>query len=368
MMVSNRMFSNFAAMGMFSFLATVSLWASWDPRLAADYLDSRQKAWSEWPHAKATGGTCLSCHTGATYLLARPALRRELGESQPTSYETALLNGLRSRVGLTEAKDMFPAFKAEPLASQYLGVEAVYAALFLAQADAANETLSADAQKAFDRLWSLQLREGPAKGAWSWFSLGLDPYEMPPATFYGAALAALAVGAAPGEYRNRPEVRERIADLNAYLARERESQPLHHRLMLLWASTKLAGVLPDAARKSMIDEIWRKQEADGGWTIQSLGPWNEHPRALASTGSNSYATALVTFVLETQDVTQLDPRLLRARAWLESHQAHQGGYWAADSMNKQYPPGSMEEQFMRDAATAFAAMALTPAFNVHSTK
>src|ERR1700722_6856109 len=366
MMISDRMFSNFAGIakvGIFSFLAAVSLWGSWDPQLAADYLDSRQKAWSEWPHAKATGGTCLSCHTGATYLFARPALRRELGQSQPTSYETALVNGLRSRVGLTEAKDVYPAFKAEPLASQYLGVEAVYAALFLAQADASSATLGGDAQKAFDRMWSLQLREGPAKGAWAWFSLGLDPYEMPPATFYGAALGALAAGTTPAEYRNRPEVRERITDLNAYFARERESQSLHNRLMLLWASTKLAGALPEAARQWMIDEIGRKQEADGGWTIQSLGPWKEHPRALASTGSNSYATALVTFVLETQDVAYADPRLARALAWLESHQARQSGYWAADSMNKQYPPGSMEEQFMRDAATAFAAMALTPAFN-----
>jgi squalene-hopene/tetraprenyl-beta-curcumene cyclase len=330
-------------MGTLSLVATLSLHGSWDPRLAAEYLDSRQKEWFEWPQARATGGPCLSCHTGATYLLARPALRRALGESQPTSYETRLLNALRARAGLMEAKDIFPAFAKEPLASQFLGVEAVYAALFLAQADAGNATLNADARRAFDRLWSLQLREGPARGAWPWFNLGLDPYEMPPATFYGAALAALAVGTAPAEYRNQAEVRERIADLNAYFARERESQPLHNRLMLLWASTKLADALPDAPRRSTIDEIWRKH----------------HPQALTSTGSNSYASALVTFVLETQDVARADPRLARAIAWLESHQAHQGGYWAADSMNKQYPPGSMQEQFMRDAATAFAAMALS---------
>ena len=43
---------------------------------AAQYLDARQQAWFEWKPAIASGrGPCLSCHTGMTYLLARPALR-----------------------------------------------------------------------------------------------------------------------------------------------------------------------------------------------------------------------------------------------------------------------------------------------------
>src|ERR1019366_7879857 len=108
-------------------LVALSLRGGWDPRLAADYLDARQQEWVAWPPAKAPGGTCLSCHTGATYLLARHALRRVLGESRPTSYETGLLQGLRARAGLLDAKEISPAFAAEPLASQCLGVEAVFA-------------------------------------------------------------------------------------------------------------------------------------------------------------------------------------------------------------------------------------------------
>jgi hypothetical protein len=51
----------------------------WSPRLAADYLDARQQAWNAWSTAKAPGGACFSCHTGMTYLIARPSLRRALG-------------------------------------------------------------------------------------------------------------------------------------------------------------------------------------------------------------------------------------------------------------------------------------------------
>jgi len=347
--------------GIFPFVA-LSVHAGWDPRLAAKYLDTRQQEWFRWPTAKAvTGGTCLSCHTGATYLLARPALRRVLREGRPTPSETELLEGLRARAGLLDANGIERGFAAEPMASQALGVEAVFAALFLSLADSGGAALDADAQKAFDRLWSLQLRQGPARGAWPWFNLDLDPYEMPPSPFYGAALAALAAGNAPAEYRNQPKVQERIAELNAYLARERESQPLHNRLMLLWASSKLPDALPQTARRPAMDEIWRKQEADGGWTIDSLGPWKEHPGAPVSKGSNSYATGLVASVLEAVEVPPADPRLARALAWLEAHQDLRAGYWDASSMNKQYPPGSMQAQFMRDAATALAALALSEA-------
>jgi len=348
------------SIGIFALMA-LSLYGAWDPRLAANYLDTRQQEWSRWPPAQATGGTCLSCHTGATYLLARPALRRVLGESRPTSYEAALLQGLRARAGLTDASKISHAFTSEPHASQCLGVEGVFAALFLGLADAGGATLSADAQKAFDRLWSLQLTEGPARGAWPWFSLELDPYEMPHSQFFGAAVAALASGNAPAEYRKQPDVRERIAELNAYFTRERESQPLHNRLMLLWASVKLPDAMPGVVRQSTIEEIWRKQSADGGWTIDSLGPWTAHPGAPASNGSSSYATGLIASVLEAAGVPPADPRLARAAAWLESHQDRQSGSWAASSMNKEYPPGSIQVQFMRDAATAFAALALSEA-------
>ena len=143
-------------------LSIPAVCADWNPRLAAQYLDAREKAWAEWKTAAVPGGACFSCHTQMTYLLARPALRKALGESQPTAYEEALLGGLRGRVASTDSKQIFARFGKEPSASQSIGVESIFAALFLPQQDPAKE-------QAFKRLWSLQIRDGKAKGAWAWF-------------------------------------------------------------------------------------------------------------------------------------------------------------------------------------------------------
>jgi len=316
------------------------VYSGWNAQRAADYLDAREKAWAAWQPAAAPGGTCFSCHSNFTYLVARPALRAALGESAPTAWEAGLKEGLKARVEFKDAGQIKPAFHKEPLASQALGVEAVFAALFL------------QSRPAFDRLWSLQVREGKEAGSWAWFSLNLDPWEMPESRFYGAALAAVAVGAGQGEQADR------IAALTDYLRREREGQPLHNRLMLLWAAAKLPAVLSPEERQSLLEEIRRAQQDDGGWTIQSLGPWQAHPDAPASAGSNSYATAFVAFAMERGGVSSSDSVLLRALSWLREHQDHQGGYWDAVSMNKHREADSMPALFMRDAATAFAAAAL----------
>jgi squalene-hopene/tetraprenyl-beta-curcumene cyclase len=315
--------------------------ADWSPQLAADYLDSRQKEWSAWKPAKAVGGSCLSCHTGMTYLFARPALRRALGEKGPTAYETGLLDGLRARLDKKSAEGEH--------ASQALGVESVLSALFLGS------------DEAFDRMWSLQKTDGEAKGTWDWFSLGLDPWEMPESRFVGATLAAIATGSAPAAYRSRPEVREKVAALTAYLQNAQQAQSLHNRLMLLWASTQLPAALPEKSRRPIMDDLWRRQQADGGWTMEALGPWKPHAAAPASTGSNAYATGLAAFVMQKAGVTASDPRLAKALAWLKANQDKQNGYWSADSMNKVFEPGSMQVKFMRDAATSFATLALLEA-------
>jgi hypothetical protein len=101
-------------------------------------------------------------------LLARPALRRVSGETEPTTYETGLVEGLRARVG----SGLEGALKTgkESVASQSAGVEAIFAVLFLPEEKPA-------AQQACDRLWSLQIHEGEAKGSWPWFDFNSDPYE-----------------------------------------------------------------------------------------------------------------------------------------------------------------------------------------------
>ncbi len=304
--------------------------ADWNPRLAAQFLDQRQKEWFAWPRANNGATPCVSCHTGITYLMARPALRQALGETEPTIYETGLMESLRSRVS-----------KREPPDAPGIGVESVLAALFLPN------------DATFDRMWALQIHEGESRGSWNWFSLKDDPWEMPESKFFGASLAALAVGSAPAAYRDRPEVKP----LLAYLDRAQSGQPLHNRLTRLWASTRLPAALSAAERRALIAEVWSKQEPDGGWSIASLGPFEFKEQARHTTGSNAYATAFTAYVMEQVSPGAPNPKLSLALAWLRTHQ-DPAGYWHADSMNHVYEAGSMQSQFMRDAATAYAVLAL----------
>lgn len=330
----------------------------WSPRLAADYLDARQKAWFAWPAAsKGADGPCLSCHTGLSYLLARPALTRALGENAATPYETGLLGAVKKRLAKRTPQDFYPGAK-EPNGSEALGVEAVLSALLFATEDARRGTLSEETGQAFDRMWALQIPTGKNKGAWIWNSYDLDPWEEPDSTFYGASLAALAVGVAPSGYQSRPTIRENVEALKAYLVAQQPAQPLHNRLILAWASTKWPGALSETKRESILSDVRRRQQPDGGWTLESLGAWTKHATAPPAEGSNAYATALVAFVLQQAGMARTNPGLAQALDWLRSHQDPKTGFWDAQSMNKRYPPDSMPFQFMRDAATAYASLAL----------
>jgi squalene-hopene/tetraprenyl-beta-curcumene cyclase len=263
-----------------------------------------------------------------TYLLARPALRQALGEDTPTVYESGLLASLRSRIDLKD-----------PPASPGLGVESVLAARFLATGEAV------------DRMWALQVHEGAARGSWNWFALDRDPWEMPDSRFYGAALAAMAV---PAKDHGRPEAQELVA----YLQRERAAQPLHNRLMLLWASAGFPETLPAAERRALVEEVWKKQQADGSWTMDSLGPFPAHAKAPHTEGGSAYATAFAAYVMQQAGGDPENPKLARALAWLRTRQNPECGCWESVSMNEKYEPGSMQLKFMDDAATSFAVLAL----------
>jgi len=326
------------------FLASLPAFCDWNPQLAANYLDGRQKEWFAWPRANTAKGVCVSCHTGLPYMLARPALRTVLKEAGPLPYETGLLDAMKKRI---------PTFGTTP-------AEPVLTALLLAGEDARQGSLNKETEQAFSSLWSLQKTAGPSQGAWDWNNTGRDPFSAPCGQFYGATLAALAVGLAPEGYQSRPQIQKNLDALKTYLADQRNAQPLHNRAVLVWASTKLGGLLTDADRKAIVNELAGKQQADGGWTLDSLGPWSKHPDAPPAEGSNAYATGLVALVLKHAGLSAADPKLGGAFQWLRAHQ-DKSGFWEAQSMNTYYEPGSMPSQFMRDVATAYAALALIEA-------
>jgi squalene-hopene/tetraprenyl-beta-curcumene cyclase len=294
--------------------------ADWNPRAAADYLDGRQKEWFAWPAANTNAKPCVSCHGGLPYLLARPALRRLLHEPDPTTYETGLLASLRERLPKRAPLDLFPKSTGPHLA-EGAGVESILAAFFLRTPDAVS------------RMQSLQSESG----AYPWFSLNEEPWEQPKSAYFGAALAYLA---GPND---------RLRD---YLVRELDAQPLHHQLMAIWS-----GALPAKARGAVLERLWRAQSADGAWTLDALGPWIKQPDSAPADSPSTYATGFAAAVLQKAGVPRSDPHVARALDWLRAHQSVHG-YFYAVSMNKVYPSGSMPSGFMRDAATAWAALAL----------
>jgi squalene-hopene/tetraprenyl-beta-curcumene cyclase len=389
--------------------------ATWDAKSAAGYLDQRAAWWMSWPRAQRDHETfCISCHTAVPYAISRSSLRSALGEQSLPPVERRLLDNVTKRVRLWHEVEPFYNDKDRgPYKSvESRGTESVLNALVLASHDATTGHLSPDTLTAFSNMWAEQVvaagtpasRPGPSGtasvaasakagydapsvstaptyadapnqlGAWRWLRFKNEPWEADDSDFYGAALAAIAVGMAPENYRARAEIQPNLKLLHDYLNRQSSSEPLMNRVVLLWASTKLPGILDSAQQKVILNQILSKQEPDGGWSLPALAPnWQRHDNSPQDPQSDGYATGLIAFVLE-QFALPLDSgrlktaplpddhsvRLRSALAWLSTHQDPSSGAWPSVSLNNNaahhISPDTV--RFMNDAATAYAVLAL----------
>lgn len=347
---------------------------SWDPKSAAAYLDQRETTWVEWPSAARDHGTfCVSCHTAVPYIMSRPALRSALAETAPSFNERKLLENVAKRVQLWNVTDPYYSDKEYQgsKAAESRGTEAVLNALVLANNDAQNGHLSGVTRAAFSIMWAMQQTEGSGKGAWSWLQFGMEPFEANDSQYYGATLAAIAVGVAPDNYQSTPELQEKLGVLRDYLNREYDQQSTINHAVLLWASTKLPGLVAADRQQSIIKEISEAQQSDGGWELSALSwpkdhrlhslvrEWLRSDGSTQNRKSDGYATGLMTYVLRQSGIGPGDPRLERGRAWLASNQSHTDGSWHSMSLTKRRDPSSNVGHFMNDAATAYAVLALS---------
>ena len=333
---------------------------AWDPDAAAAYLDQRVDWWSGWETAARERGTfCVSCHTTAPYGLARPMLRPAGGAGAASRYERKLLDSVTTRVaGWTEVGPFYPDERyGAPKTSQSRGTEAILNALVLARHDERTGVLSDRTRRAFDNLWALQRTDGADTGAWPWLHFNLAPWESDEGPYHGAALAAVAVGLAPDGYRARAEIRDNVARLGGYLRHRLDAQPPFNRVMALWASGALPDLLTGARRQAIVDEIADLQRKDGGWSLSSLGAWTRRDGTPAETGSDGYATGLVTLALRRAGLPRDHEAVAGGLDWLVLNQDPDGS-WPASSLNRGRDPASDRGRFMRDAATAYAVLAL----------
>ena len=77
--------------------------------------------------------------------------------------------------------------------------------------------------------------------------------------------------------------------------------------------------------------------------------------------SDGYATGLIAFALQQSGISRENPQLKLALAWLVANQSKTDGSWPSSSLNKnvQHHQSPQTVQFMNDAATAYAVLALT---------
>lgn len=347
---------------------------TWDAKRAAAYLDQRESWWMSWEDAARDHGTfCVSCHTSAPYIVSRPTLRGALREQGPSANERLLLADVTKRVRLGAS---IPPYYSDDedgpnKAAQSRATESVINAFILANGDAQTGKLSEDTRAAFSNMWALQQTEGRFKGAWLWQEFGLMPWESRGSEYYGATLAAIATGVAPRGYSGGPEIQNNVKSLSEFLRQNSTSQSPINRVDLLWASTKLPGLLTAEQKRSIIDEVLAKQRTDGGWSMSSValtwrdlnleslfGKWKRDDGTPQEVQSDGLATGFIVYVFEEAGVSRQNHQVTRGLDWLASHQDKSDGSWAAYSLNKKRVPTSNVGRFMSDAATAFAVLAL----------
>jgi squalene-hopene/tetraprenyl-beta-curcumene cyclase len=348
----------------------------WDPTKASQYLDRRGEDWFNFGSAHRGQGTsktsCVSCHSLLPIALARPVLRRLSNEVEPTKLETRILEQTKRRVSNWDKLDG-AAFQLqydfdEDKKKQSWGTESVLNALVLSRDDRfqGRQEPSEDTKKALAILWATQITQGQYKGSWEWINFGMDPWEGVSSRYFGASLAAIAIGTAPGNgiASTSGDSKERLDSLRDYLKKNYASQSLHNRVWMLWASSSLDGLLTPVEKDQLIEQLLAKQLASGGWSLGSLGDFARKGVTSQLTTPDGYATGLVLHVLQLAGVSKEVPHVSKGLSWLRSNQDPTGA-WRAVSVNKNRSPESTDPgkanigKFMWDAATAYSVLALS---------
>lgn len=283
-----------------------------------DFLENASLKWQQTRK-------CVTCHTNMAYLVTAAEAPR--------------------RPAHAEVRKYFEGLVAErwPSKGPRWDAEVVVAALGLAVSEPGPE-LQPLTRQALDRMWTVQ-KPG---GGWDWLKCGWPPMESD--DYYGATIALLAAGRAPGNYLETPAAREGVAKVRAWLAKN-PAPSLHHRGMLFWASKHVNGLLSDAEKAKVVEELLALQKPDGGWSTPSLLPWTRADKKEPSVDSDAYGTGFVLYLARLGGVPAGDVRLTRGVTWLKGAQ-RESGRWFARSLNED------GKHFLSHAATAFALLAL----------
>lgn len=292
---------------------------------ALTFLDSASLTWQKERQ-------CISCHTNFAHLYARPNTKDADDVSKVVrQFAEDLITKRWVEVG--------PRWDAEVIAT---------AAALAFNDSATTGKLHPLTKQALDRMWTVQREDG----GFTWLKCGWPPMESD--DHYGATLAAIAVGVAPEAYAKSEAAQKGMAKIREYL-KANPGPTLHHRAMVLWASTLNDGLLADAEKKEIVEKLSALQKADGGWGVATMLEWERADKlAQDLESSDGYGTGFVLYVLRRSGVPANDKRIEQGVAWLKSHQ-RESGRWFTRSLNRD------NKHYLTHAGTAFAVMALKEA-------
>ncbi|HEY5315258.1 MAG TPA: hypothetical protein VIK18_22190 [Pirellulales bacterium] len=307
---------------------------------AVGYLDQGALAWSG-------SKKCVTCHTNGVYLTVRPALAARVGppEAKVREFFVATLKQKQ-------------AAKPETLKKGTAPEQVIYLAAGLAEWDRhVSGRLSAETDAALKLMLAIQRDDGTWGAAACW-----PPYESD--SYQPATVAAMALAAAPGWLENLQDksLQAAVARLKKYLT---TTEPPHDygRVVLLWAGTRLPGIMDQAQQAKLVEMLLKHQRADGGWSIRSFArpeQWGSGNRAaklaaepeFADPPSDGHMTGLALVVLAESGLPKTDKRVQSGLRWLKTHQRASGRWWTRSLNTDKY-------HFITFSGTAYPLLALS---------
>jgi squalene-hopene/tetraprenyl-beta-curcumene cyclase len=315
--------------------------AEFSIKKAALHLDHGAIAWSKQKK-------CVSCHTNGTYLFIRPALSNTLGKPSEDmrSFFVEQLASLE-KVGARKMKR-----------SGTRSAQVIYIAAGLAEWDThVTKKLSPETDKALRLAFEMQNKDGTWHSVTCW-----PPFES--SAYQEAHMAAMAVGTAPGwlgSLADDDELRERVELLKTYL-RETEVPHDYARVLRLWTSLRLDGILNSEQQQSTVKLIREHQRDDGGWSMRTFATpeqWGGGNRAekiraeldFDTPPSDGHMTGLALLVLQAAGVSNDDPEVRQGLKWLRENQRKSGRWWTRSLNTDKW-------HFITYSGTAYPLLAL----------
>jgi hypothetical protein len=210
-----------------------------------------------------------------------------------------------------------------------------------------NSPLSDLAQDAYNLMWKRQKDDG----SFAWLDqFGLRPHESQNSGYWGTSMAGIMGGLV------ETQASTQLKKTFKYLGDNFESQSVHNKLFGVWANAQSRGnnFLTDAQLKTIIKDIKKNQNVDGGWSSDFiLGTGNKE--------TDPYATSIIAFILKKSEIKVPNENVVKGflvERFKQSSSQSIGSRNMRGSLTSPSPNGRQGSDFFSDMATSYGLMYL----------